>query len=93
MDLSFLGPLGTFLALLGGGIVWLFNRADKQREARENSAIGILKNQNSALLRQLREAQHESKSRLRDGNKWREQLIKNGLIPDPGDWADMRGQE
>lgn len=89
MDLSFLAPLGGFLTVLGGGAVWLFNRADRRREHQERSALGILKAQNAALLRQLVEAQHESKSRLRDGTKWREQLIKHGLNPDPADWADM----
>jgi uncharacterized membrane protein len=92
LDLSFLAPLGTFLGVLGGGAVWLFNRADKQREARESSVIALYKEQNGTLRQQLQAAERESKSRLRDGTKWREQLIEHQIKPDPEEWTDMENQ-
>jgi hypothetical protein len=81
LDLSFLAPLGTFLGVLGGGAVWLFNRADKQRTERETSVIGLLKTQNESL-------KAEARSRFRDGAKWRDQLLLAGLTPDPEEWTD-----
>ena len=78
---SFLAPLGSFLVIVGGGAVWMFNRADRRREQRETGVIGILKAQNAEL-------KAESRSRERDGNRWRDQLIGARIKPDPENWTD-----
>lgn len=88
LDLSFLAPLGTFLGVLGGAAVWLFNRADRQRAERETSVIALYKDQNGTLRQQLAAAEAESTQRLKDGTKWREQLIKHQIEPDPAEWTE-----
>ena len=88
LDLGFLAPLGTFLGVIGAGAAWLFNRADKQREARETGVIALYKEQNGTLRQQLAAAEAESTQRLKDGTKWREQLIKHQIEPDPAEWTD-----
>lgn len=88
LDLSFLVPLGTFLGMIGAGVAWLFNRADKQRAERETSVIALYKDQNGTLRQQLAAAAAESKQRLKDGTKWREQLLQNQIKPDPAEWTE-----
>lgn len=88
LDLSFLAPLGTFLGVIGAGAAWLFNRADKKRAERETSVISLYKDQNGTLRQQLADAEAESKQRLKDGTKWREQLIEHQIKPDPAEWTE-----
>lgn len=88
MDLQWLGPLGGFLGVLGGGVVWLVNRADKKRETREAAVIQTLKDRIEELKKQLAAVTRKLSRRTRTGDKWREQLIENHIKPDPAEWPE-----
>ena len=95
MDLSWLGPVGTFLAavgtflgVLGGGVAWWFNRIDKQRESREAQVIQTLKDRIVELTKKLQWWEKRDNRRTRTGDKWREQLIENHIKPDPSEWPE-----
>ena len=86
MDLQWLGPLGGFLGVLGGGIVWLVNRADKRRDSREAEVIQTLKARVQELQEQLAKVTRRLNRRTRAGDRWREQLVENHIKPDPAEW-------
>lgn len=88
MDLQWLLPLGTFLGVIGGGIGWLINRADKKRESREAAVIQTLKDRIEELKQQLARVTRQLKQRTRAGDKWREQLVAHDIKPDPEAWPE-----
>lgn len=88
MDLQWLVPLGGFLTVVGGGIAWLVNRADKRRDAREAQVIQTLKDRVAELLKKVQWWERRDDKRTRTGDKWREQLIENHIKPEPSEWPE-----
>jgi len=86
VDLQWLIPLGGFLATLGGGVAWWFNRIDKKRESREAQVIQTLKDRIEELKAQLARVTRRLNQRTRAGDRWREQLVENHIKPDPAEW-------
>lgn len=88
MDLNWLAPLGTFLGILGGGIAWLINRADKKRESREAQVIQTLKDRIEEMKATIARLTKRLDRRTRAGDRWREQLVENHIKPDPQEWPE-----
>lgn len=88
MDLQWLGPLGAFLGVIGGGVAWLINRADKRRESREAAVIQTLKDRIEELKAQLSRVTRRLNQRTRAGDRWREQLVENHIKPVPEAWPE-----
>ena len=88
MDLQWLAPLGGFLGVLGGGIAWLINRADKKRESREAAVIQTLKDRIDELKAQLSRVTRRLNHYRRAGDRWREQLVAHDIKPDPDAWPE-----
>lgn len=88
MDLQWLIPLGGFLGVVGGGVGWLINRADKKRESREAAVIQTLKDRIEELKAQLARVTRRLNQRTRAGDKWREQLVAHDIKPDPDAWPE-----
>ena len=88
MDLQWLGALGTFLGVLGGGIAWLVNRADKRRDSREAEVIQTLKDRVKELQEQIAKLTRRLNKRTRAGDRWREQLVAHDIKPDPAEWPE-----
>jgi hypothetical protein len=88
VDLQWLAPLGGFLGVLGGGIAWLINRADKKRESREAAVIQTLKDRIEELKAQLSRVTRRLNQRTRAGDRWREQLVAHDIKPDPDAWPE-----
>lgn len=93
MDLQWLIPLGTFLGVLGGGIGWLVNRADKKRDAREAAVIQTLKDRVEELKKTIAALRRKLATRTRAGDRWREQLVENHIKPDPEEWPEDTDDE
>lgn len=88
MDLQWLIPLGGFLGVIGGGVGWLINRADKKRESREAAVIQTLKDRIEELKAQLARVTRRLNQRTRAGDRWREQLVAHDIKPDPDAWPE-----
>lgn len=88
MDLQWLAPLGGFLTVIGGGIAWWVNRADKRRDSREAAVIQTLKDRIEELKVQLARVTRRLNQRTRAGDRWREQLVENHIKPDPDAWPE-----
>jgi len=88
VDLQWLVPLGGFLGVVGGGVAWLINRADKKRESREAAVIQTLKDRIEELKAQLARVTRQLKQRTRAGDRWREQLVAHDIKPDPEAWPE-----
>jgi len=88
VDLQWLGPLGAFLGIIGGGVGWLINRADKRREKREADVIQTLKDRIEELKAQLSRVTRRLNQRTRAGDRWREQLVAHDIKPDPDAWPE-----
>lgn len=88
MDLQWLTPLGAFLGVVGGGVAWLINRADKKRESREAAVIQTLKDRIEELKAQLARVTRRLNQRTRAGDRWREQLVAHDIKPDPDAWPE-----
>jgi hypothetical protein len=88
VDLQWLVPLGTFLGVLGGGVGWWFNRADKRRDAREAQVIQTLKDRIEELKKTVASLTRKLARRTRTGDKWREQLIEHQIKPEPAEWPE-----
>lgn len=88
MDLQWLIPLGGFLTVVGGGVGWLINRADKKRESREAAVIQTLKDRIEELKAQLARVTRRLNQRTRAGDRWREQLVAHDIKPDPDAWPE-----
>lgn len=88
MDLQWLVPLGGFLGIVGGGVGWLINRADKKRESREAAVIQTLKDRIEELKAQLARVTRRLNQRTRAGDRWREQLVAHDIKPDPDAWPE-----
>lgn len=88
MDLQWLVPLGGFLTVLGGGVAWWFNRADKRRDAREAQVIQTLKDRIDELKKTVAALTRKLSKRTRTGDRWREQLIEHHIKPEPAEWPE-----
>ncbi|UDL14867.1 membrane protein [Arthrobacter phage Sarge] len=88
MDLQWLVPLGGFLGVLGGGIAWLVNRADKRRDSREAQVIQTLKDRIEELKATIAKLTRRLNQRTRAGDRWREQLVAHDIKPDPAEWPE-----
>jgi len=88
VDFQWLVPLGGFLTVIGGGIGWLINRADKRREKREADVIQTLKDRIEELKAQLSRVTRRLNQRTRAGDRWREQLVAHDIKPDPDAWPE-----
>lgn len=88
MDLQWLVPLGGFLGVIGGGVAWLINRADKKREKREADVIQTLKDRIDELKKNVAALTRKLSKRTRTGDKWREQLIEHQIKPEPAEWPE-----
>jgi len=88
VDLQWLVPLGGFLGVLGGGIAWLVNRADKRRDGREAQVIQTLKDRIEELKATIAKLTRRLNQRTRAGDRWREQLVAHDIKPDPAEWPE-----
>ena len=88
MDLQWLVPLGTFLGVLGGGIAWMVNRADKRRDSSEAQVIQTLKDRIEELKATIARLTRRLNQRTRAGDRWREQLVSHDIKPDPAEWPE-----
>ena len=88
MDLQWLAPLGGFLGVLGGGIAWMVNRADKRRDSREAQVIQTLKDRIEELKATIAKLTRRLNQRTRAGDRWREQLVAHDIKPDPAEWPE-----
>lgn len=88
MDLQWLVPLGGFLGVLGGGIAWMVNRADKRRDSREAQVIQTLKDRIEELKATIAKLTRRLNQRTRAGDRWREQLVAHDIKPDPAEWPE-----
>ncbi len=77
------------LAVIGGGIGFLINRADKDRRENRAAMIEHLKAQLQEKDRENRELRRENRLLRADGTSWREQLIANDISPQPGHWTEL----
>jgi CO/xanthine dehydrogenase Mo-binding subunit len=93
VDLQWLVPLGGFLGVVGGGVAWLINRADKKRDSREAAMIQTLKDYIEELKKKLRWWERRDNRRTRTGDKWRGQLIANQITPVPEDWPEDEDEQ
>lgn len=84
---ALVGAVVTLLGALGGGIAYLVNRADKKRETGEALMMTNLKNQIRDAKARIRWQDQIIQLQMRDGNKWREQLIKLEADPVPAEWT------
>ena len=84
----------------GTGIWKLIARADRRREKQEALLIPTLRRQIEAKDAELSKKERENR-RLRhiidiihgDAEKWREQLIRNDIDPEPADWSAYPPEE
>jgi len=88
VDLQWLAPLGGFLGVLGGGIAWMVNRADKRRDSREAQVIQTLKDRIEELKATIAKLTRRLNQRTRAGDRWREQLVAHDIKPDPAEWPE-----
>ena len=88
MDLSWLGPLGAFLAIVGPAAGFLITRADKKREKREADVIETLKGRIEELKASVRRLERKISALRRAAGRWREQLIAHDITPDPAEWPE-----
>jgi hypothetical protein len=86
---GFIGAVVALLGALGGGIAFLIRRADKKRETGETLMIEHIKTQLRNALRENRWLQEVADLRFKDGNDWREQLLRADLDPKPGNWTAL----
>jgi hypothetical protein len=93
VDLQWLIPLGGFLTVIGGGVAWLINRADKKRDAREAAMIQTLKDRIEEMKATIARLTRKLNQRTRAGDKWREQLVENHIKPDPVEWPKDEDDE
>ena len=93
MDLQWLVPLGTFLGVIGAGIGWLVNRADKRRDSREAEVIQTLKDRIEEMKKTIASLRRKLSSRTRAGDRWREQLVAHDIKPDPAEWPEDTDDE
>lgn len=88
MDLNWLAPVGAFLTVVGGGIAFLINRADRRRDSREAQVIQTLKDRVEELKKTVATLTRKLSKRTRTGDRWREQLIENHIKPEPAEWPE-----
>lgn len=88
MDLQWLIPLGGFLGVMGGGVAWLVNRADKKRDSGEAAMIQTLKDRIEELKKTIAALRRKLSLRTRAGDRWREQLVAHDIRPDPAEWPE-----
>lgn len=81
------------ITAIGAGIWKLIARADRIREKREALLIPTLKRQLEKCERQIRRLRKIVDIIRGDAEKWREQLIRNGIDPEPSDWTDYPPEE
>lgn len=82
------------IGAIGTGIWKLIARADRRREKQEALLIPTLRKQIEAKDAEIARKDRELR-RLRiindivraDAEKWREQLIRNDIDPEPADWS------
>lgn len=86
---GFIGAIGALLGALGGGLAFLIRRADKKRETGETFMIEHIKIQLRNALKENRWLQDVADLRFTDGNRWREQLLRADLDPEPADWTAL----
>lgn len=79
---GFVGAIVALLGALGGGLAFLIRRADKKRETGEALMLEHLK-------AELRKAHRALAIRTRDGNAWRDQLLRNDIEPEPAEWSPL----
>lgn len=85
---GFIGAVVALLGAIGGGIAFLIRRADKKRETGETRMLNNLKGQIRDLKALGRWKDQIIQLQQRDGNKWREQLLRADIDPKPADWTE-----
>ena len=95
MDPALITALTGVLLALGGGTWKLIQRADARREKRETSVEALLKERCDSFQAQIDSAKAQYERERKDhsrmkatAGKWREQLIANGITPDPANWPE-----
>lgn len=81
------------ITVLGSGIAFLINRADKRREKNEALLIEHLRERVKELEKQLRREQRIRRIITADGRHWRDQLLVNDIQPEPTDWTEIPDEE
>lgn len=90
---TLIGAAVGLLTAVGAGIWKLIARADRIRADREAQLIPTLKAQIEAEKRENRRLRQINAIIRADAEKWREQLIRNDIEPDPADWTAYPPEE
>lgn len=93
-DWDSLGPLGLFLSTIGGGVVWLLNRADRNRTERRDEVLKAADERIAEKDKDIAERDErighltaELRAANAERHAWYWQLRDNGIEPDPG-WRE-----
>ncbi|MBO9704460.1 MAG: hypothetical protein J7474_02940 [Arthrobacter sp.] len=76
------------LVAIGGGVGFLIKRQDTRADKRESEVVAILKDRVAALQTMLADEESKHRRIRHTAGKWRDQLHKAGIEPDPLDWPD-----
>lgn len=88
-----IGAAVTLLGSIGAGLAFLIRRADKKREAGEALMLEHLKEQLRKAEKKNLWMQSALDTRWKDGNAWREQLLRHDIEPEPREWTPLPKEE
>lgn len=88
MDATSITALTALLVAIGGGVGFLIKRADARADKRESEVVTILKERVTTLQTMLAEEEAAHRRIRHVAGKWRDQLHKASIEPDPSDWPD-----
>ena len=88
MDAGIVTALVGLISALGAGAWKLIDRADKKRERREVSVEELLKSRIAELVKKVKGLERYNSRIKSAAGKWREQLIAQGIKPEPAEWPE-----
>jgi hypothetical protein len=89
VDAGIITALVAGLSAVGAGAWKLIDRADKKRERREGAVEELLKTHNAKLEAEKNALKRYCSQIKSAAGKWREQLVANGIDPDPDEWPEQ----
>lgn len=70
------------LTAIGAGVSFLIRRADRRRESGDTELVAHLR-------KELRKLKRELDMKEADATSWRDQLLENGIKPNPAHWTPI----
>lgn len=89
MDPTFITALTGLFVASGGAVGFFIKRADTRRQANEAALIAHLQKELEKKSAELKRLNDIVEIRTQDGTRWREQLIKNDIKPEPEHWTPL----